>query len=120
MAEKILSDLIKENADGTYRLQQENLALLKQVGVVQYLQMTLLDWHVARSLELAVPEQMLQYAGALKQIYNDVEEIGQQAEMLYQQVTAYNPLSSLKQPLPFDPKRQKEIRQNQLVLLEVE
>ena len=119
VAEKILSDLVKENADGTYRLQRENLALLRQVGFVQYLQMTLLDWHLARSFELAVPEQMLQYAGALKQIYEEVEDIGQQADMLYQQVTSYDPLSSLPHSLPFNPARQKEIRQNQLVQQEV-
>jgi len=40
--------------------------------------------------------------------------------MLYQQVTAYNPLSSLKQSIPFNPLQQKEVRQNQLVLAEVE
>jgi len=40
--------------------------------------------------------------------------------MLYQQMTAYNPLSSLKQSIPFNPLQQKEVRQNQLVLAEVE
>ena len=87
-AENILQNIFKENAEGKYELQREQLQLLQQVGVVRYLKMTLMDWELAQSIGLELPDEILSYASVVHDIYSSAQATVGAGKALYQSVTS--------------------------------
>ncbi len=87
-AENVMQNIFKKNAEGKYELQREQLQLLQQVGVVRYLKMTLTDWELAQSFGLEVPDELLSYASAVRDIYTSAQATVGAGKALYQSLTA--------------------------------
>lgn len=86
-AENIMQNLFKKNAEGKYELQREKVELLKQVGVVRFLKMSVMDWEVAQVLQLEVPEEILDYAQALGEVYHSADATLNAGKNLYREIT---------------------------------
>lgn len=87
-AENVMQNIFKKNAEGKYELQREQLRLLQQVGVVRYLKMTFIDWELAQSFGLEVPDELLSYASAVRDIYTSAQATVGAGKALYQSVTS--------------------------------
>ena len=86
IAEEMINDMVEKNADGTYSIQRENLEYMKQVGIINYLKMSVLNWELVRAIELEVPKEVLDYATMVKTIYNEGKGLVDESKSLYRQL----------------------------------
>lgn len=82
----MLHNLFKKNVQGKYELQRERIELLKQVGMIRFLKLSVMDWEIIQSFTLAVPDEMLSYAQVLQEVYESGKATFQAGKALYQQV----------------------------------
>ena len=99
-AESIMQELFKKNAEGKWELQRENVRLLKEVGIVRYLKMSVLDWELAQALELELPDEILDYAEGLRAVYQSGKSTFEAGKELYQEVSTLD--TELPLPTSFD------------------
>lgn len=85
-AESVLQNLFQKNAEGKYELQREKIELLKQVGMIRFLKMCIMDWEIMQSFTLEVPDEILSYAQTLQDVYESGKATFQAGKALYQQV----------------------------------
>jgi hypothetical protein len=72
--EKWINQQWKKQVAGIYGIQREDLEYRKQVGLVALLKMAALEYEHFLSLEIMLPEQVLNYATQVQQIYQSAEE----------------------------------------------
>lgn len=99
-AENVMQNLFKKNAEGKWEIQRENVRLLKEVGVVRYLKMSVLDWELAQALELELPDEILDYADGLRAVYQSGKSTFEVGKELYQEVATLD--TELPLPTSFD------------------
>ena len=107
-AENIMQELFKKNAKGKWELQEENVRLLKEVGIVRYLKMASTDWELAKALELEVPDEILSYASGLQAVYQSGKSTYEAGKELYREVSTLD----TELPLPTSFNQLKEIGTN--------
>ena len=72
--EKWLNEQWRKQAAGIYEIQRGDLEYRKKVGLIALLKMAKLDYEHFLSLEIMLPEQVLDYAVQVQQIYQSAEE----------------------------------------------
>ena len=110
-AENIMQNLFKKNAEGKWKLQRENVRLLQEVGVVRFLKMSVLDWELARSLELEIPDEILTYAEGLRDVYQSGKSTFEAGKELYREVSTLD----TELPLPTSLAQLEEIGTNMVI-----
>lgn len=81
--EKWVNQQWKKQVAGIYGLQRDELEYQKKVGMVALLKMAALDYEHFLSLEIMVPEEVLNYAVQVRQIYRSAEESLLKGKALY-------------------------------------
>ena len=110
-AENVMQNLFKKNAEGKWELQRSNVEQLKEVGIIRFLKMSVLDWELATALELEVPDAIMDYSETLKGIYTSGKSTFEAGKELYQEVSALD--TELALPTSLD--QLKEIGGNLLL-----
>ena len=72
--EKWLNEQWRKQSAGIYEIQRGDLEYRKKVGLIALLKMAELDYEHFMSLEIMLPEQVLDYAVQVQQIYQSAEE----------------------------------------------
>ncbi|MEQ9438070.1 MAG: hypothetical protein RIG62_03445, partial [Cyclobacteriaceae bacterium] len=86
-AENVMQNLFKQNAEGKWELQRENVRLLKEVGIIRFLKMSVLDWELAHALELEIPDELLRYTEGIQDIYQSGKSTFEAGKQLYQEIS---------------------------------
>ncbi len=89
-AENIMQNIFKKNAEGKYELQRDKIELLKQVGIVRFLKMSAMDWEMMQSFTLEVPDEVLDYAHSIQDIYQSGKTTFQAGKDLYRELTTFD------------------------------
>ena len=118
-AENIMQSLFRKNAEGKYELQREKVELLKQVGIIRFLKMCATDWEVMQSFTLEVPDEVLDYARTLQDIYRSGTATFQAGKELYREIQLLD--TELNIPAQLDQLRSlsKDIATNKLTIAEM-
>lgn len=83
--EKWLNQEWKKQVEGIYHIQREDLEYRKKVGLIALLKMAELEFEHFLSLEMILPEEILEYATQVQQIYRSAEESLHKGKELFEE-----------------------------------